>query len=455
MHLRLTDLDDRSLADILLVQSLSRSSEASGGSCTSTLKALKWLHRMADVPCLSSVDSPLVHSFLTQKIPHDRKQAPPLPLWTITQWERRVLMSSCPLMEVIILGSFLVMFWASLRFSDAQRIALVSLVFSDENLRGTVWRSKSSVGGLAFGILTSGFLSVGGHNWVWKFLQALDRILATNAQPAIDFLLPDFHNDQVIYPLVPMEYASALYYIRKYVSCPWQKSRVLDDLALNYTVHSLKATMLAWGPQIASHTSKEQRLQQGHHADPQNSLEVYSRDHVWGALQFQQQVLTHVRRGWRPHIAQHRGAQQPLQEPSVHLEKFSQWFQFTSHPSCDRMDTPVVDPSSSSSSSSDSDSSSDAASIAKAESKPQVLDQHPEPIADEILVGQYRSVLHAMVLASDEAAWRPEHEGQRLKPACGRPMRANETTILHRFDPEMQLCQHGACRKIWLQMHMI
>eukprot|EP00438_Fugacium_kawagutii_P034528 Skav213818 [mRNA] locus=scaffold1987:562853:565367:- [translate_table: standard] len=205
--------------------------------------------------------------------------------------------------------------------------------------------------------------------------------------------------------------------------------------------------MLSWGPQIASHTSKEQRLQQGHHADPQNSLEVYSRDHVWGALQFQQQVLTHVRRGWRPHIAQHRGAQQPLQEPSVHLEKFSkptpsmafQWFQFTSHPSSDRMDTPVVDPSSSSSSSSDSDSSSDAASIAKTESKPQVLDRNPEPIADEILVGQYRSVLHAMVLASDEADWRPEHAGHRLKPACGRPMRANETTILHRFDPEMQL----------------
>ena len=54
-----------------------------------------------------------------------------------------------------------------------------------------------------------------------------------------------------------------------------------------------------------------------------SSLAVYSRDSVWGALDFQRQVISQVRGGWRPQIAQHRGSQKPLQEPPVTLEVFS------------------------------------------------------------------------------------------------------------------------------------
>ena len=80
------------------------------------------------------VNSLLIGTFLTQKMPRDRKQAPPLPLWILVQWERRVLMSNCSTNETIVLGAFLLMAWGSLRFSDAQRMDLGKLIYHDETI---------------------------------------------------------------------------------------------------------------------------------------------------------------------------------------------------------------------------------------------------------------------------------------------------------------------------------
>ena len=208
------DLTDTVLADVLITMSLAKSSSSAGGSRASTIKALKWLFRAADIPALSAVQSALIHSFLTSRIPKDRREAPPLPLWVLAQWERRVLMSSCPTHEVIILGAFLIMAWASLRFSDAQRMDIDKVVLADTNLRGVVWRSKTSAVGVPFGILSAGFLSHGAHNWVWKFLSTLDTFYHNNQVQvqAIDFLLPDCTLDQICLPIEPMTYATALFF---------------------------------------------------------------------------------------------------------------------------------------------------------------------------------------------------------------------------------------------------
>jgi hypothetical protein len=258
------------------------------------------------------------------------------------------------------------MAWGSLRFSDCQRLDLEKLVLGDEDLRGLIWRSKTATSGLPFGIITSGFLSHGSHNWVWKFLSTLDQLYASNSVGMVDFLLPDCDNDNLIFPLVPMNYPTVLYFLRKFLHCPWRSScSPMMGMDLNYTMHSLKATLLSWGPQLESAPSPELRLQQGHHVAQSFSLAVYSRDSVWGALKYQNQIRSMVHGGWRPKTAQHRGSQQPLTEPAVVLEKFSkaksdfQWFQFTDH-----MVDPIVeeeafpiDSSDSSSGSSSSDSS--------------------------------------------------------------------------------------------------
>lgn len=131
-----------------------------------------------------------------------------------------------------------------------------------------------------------------------------------------------------------------------------------------------------------------------------------------------------------------------------------QWFKFGTPVVTPPLDAPVSEPSSSSSSSSDSTSESDRERPTDPFGNPKPTNASVEPAADELLVGQYRSVLHAMVIASDGTEWRPLYDGKRLRSACGRPMRASDTQILHRFSPDMQLCQHGACRKVWLDMHM-
>eukprot|EP00435_Cladocopium_sp_Y103_P070303 s255_g35.t1 len=337
MRIPLATLSDVQMADILVTMSLAKSSSGSGGSCAATIKALRWLHRVAGVSILQLVHSAMINSFLVQKIPRDRKEAPPLPLWLLVQWERRILMSSCSTPEVILLGSFLLMAWASLRFSDAQRIEMHRMVLTDGELRGVIWRSKTTTLGMPFGAVNSGLLSRGAHSWMWKFISTLDGILYRNNPGDVDFLLPHCDLESISLPLVPMTYATALFQLRRLIHCPWRSSsNPMLGLDLNFTLHSLKATLLSWGPQVASHTNTEQRLQQGHHVSQSSSLAVYSRDNVWGALEFQRQIIQQVRAGWRPQIPQHRGSQRPLQEPPVVLDFFSkklpdftfQWFDF-------------------------------------------------------------------------------------------------------------------------------
>ncbi|CAL1156897.1 unnamed protein product [Cladocopium goreaui] len=114
--------------------------------------------------------------------------------------------------------------------------------------------------------------------------------------------------DGPVYPLQPMDYATALFYLRKFLGCPWsQRPDPLQHLKLNFTLHSLKATLLSWGPQLHEKVTPEQRLSQGHHSDPNSSLDTYSRDVVWTSLTYQRKMIQEVQSGWRPAIAQHRG----------------------------------------------------------------------------------------------------------------------------------------------------
>ncbi|CAL1127580.1 unnamed protein product [Cladocopium goreaui] len=288
--------------------SLSRSTSHGSSSCSSVIKALRWLLKSAEVGCLQVVHSVLIGTFLNQKVPRDRKQAPPLPLWALVQWERRVLMSNCTVLEIILLGTFLLMAWGSLRFSDAQRLDLQKIIYHDGTMRGVIWRSKTAVSGMPLAVAAEGFLSKGSHNWLWKFLTVLDTVLAKSGLSDVDFLLPLMDEDGPVYPLQPMDYATALFYLRKFLGCPWsQRPDPLQHLKLNFTLHSLKATLLSWGPQLHEKVTPEQRLSQGHHSDPNSSLDTYSRDVVWTSLTYQRKMIQEVQSGWRPAIAQHRG----------------------------------------------------------------------------------------------------------------------------------------------------
>ena len=184
---------------------------------------------------------------------------------------------------------------------------------------------------------------------------------------------------------------------------------------------------------------------------------------MWGALDFQRQVILQVRSGWRPQIAQHRGSQKPLQEPSVTLENLSKklpgytfrWFGFgtQSDPALDTVADVEAADEDSDSTSSTSSSTSDEEHVQQQKPQQKSVDPQRQPgskgiFPDKVVYGQYRCVVHAMIAAAEPAHWLPQRDGVHLEPACGRSMKSNGQ-LLDSVTAEHQLCQHAACRKLW------
>eukprot|EP00438_Fugacium_kawagutii_P005241 Skav220659 [mRNA] locus=scaffold2604:21832:27884:+ [translate_table: standard] len=232
------------------------------------IKSMRWAYKAFEVTGFRHAYGAIVDSFLKQKLPHDRKESLPYPLLVLIQWERRILQSSTPIGEVIILGCFLIQAWGSLRFSDMQRSSPFNLCYDDRSLRGMSLRTKTGVQGAPFGLLASGFLSLGSWTWVEKFLRTLDQVLNHPSGSAVDFLLPRVTSDghSIVYPLQPMPYGEALYWARTFLSLPWRSTPlIVENSILSYTIHGLKSTFLSWASQIQ--VSKDLRRLQGHHRE--------------------------------------------------------------------------------------------------------------------------------------------------------------------------------------------
>ena len=161
------NLDSVMMADILVTMSLEKHGDPTlGSSCCMTIKALRWLCKVAECTILSCAYEKVIGSFLKSKIPRERRESFPLPTWVLQLWERRILMKQASLLEVVVLGGFLVAAWGSLRFADLQRVEWSSLSFDLHVLRGTCYATKTCHTGQPWGILASGILSRGTHSWV-------------------------------------------------------------------------------------------------------------------------------------------------------------------------------------------------------------------------------------------------------------------------------------------------
>ena len=233
----------------------------------------------------------------------------------------------------------------------------------------------------------------------------------------------------------PLDHAGTMRIFRTMLLTPWKRFQgphLLEHVQLNYTLHSMKATLLSFGPQLGSFVSDSDRLLQGHHQDPKRSLNLYGRDSVWGSLRYQQTVISEIQKGWRPKTAQHRGGQFPLTEPQVTLERFKKvapaytfmWLPFsqpadTHAPLLSQDSDPIAsDMDSDSSSSSSSSDTSSIAEVTQSESKNE--DKPREVIqADEAVFAKHRKVTHAMVTCHDDNGSRPFQLDNYWKAACG------------------------------------
>ena len=467
LGISITTLSVPQLVDCLAVMSHSKSSSSDCMSGNFTLKALRWFRKIAGVQCLEIVFSPLADSFLKVRLTTDKKEAPPLPLWLLFHWEKRILYAHSSTYEIIMLGSFLFILWSGLRYSDAQRLNVASLVLTDDEIRGMVWRSKTRSNGHPFGLVSSGLCSTGSFTWLLKFLRTWDKLLSDANIATCDFLIPDLSEQGTWLSQEPLDYAGALRIFRTMIYTPWKRfagKHPLDAMQLNYTLHSLKVTLLSWGPQLGSAVDSDDRLQQGHHADPRKSLHLYGRDSVWGSLRYQKTVIQKIREGFRPKTAQHRGGQTPLSEPLVNIElfrkpaeeftyqflPFSQQSQVLEVEDEQLTEEAVVPDSSSSEASSQSEQEVEAQSDAKT----MVHSKVDAFSCDEVILAKHRRVTHAMVVSLSHTETTPKYMEHWCRPACGTHMTHQETTFLDEWDMNSSFCQHPGCKKAWSALGM-
>ena len=412
----LSALDDISLADLLMTGA----SEA-GKFSSMTLKAIRWAWKQFGLTCFQHCFSPVVSSFCKTKFATERKESLPLPLIVLLQWERRILQSASTVAETLVLGTFLLMAFSGMRFGDIQRVMMHRLQYDGKTLRGVSWKTKTCSSGVPFGILCQGFLSKGTHHWVHKFLVCLDAVFEDQDPNHIDFMLPRMNADDVQSPLTAMPYSEALFYLRKFMSLPWRSQTLMYDNVTHYTVHGLKSTFLSWASQLR--IDPECRRLQGHHQDPLKSTRLYSRDDIDGSIFVQEQIVSQINTGWRPHTPLGRGGQLPLREPPVILESFRKtasehvwkFFQFNAPQEVVIMPEQLEssdDSSSTSGSSSNSESAKSVASGSKS-SKPVPVG----PSVDELETGSYRDTMHIILNWGDPST--PE-SNRRVKTACGR-----------------------------------
>ena len=449
------------LADLLLQSSLNKSSDESSVGGKNIIKSMRWCAKVMSVLSLGVFRDPLVDSFLSTKRPSDQQETAPLPLWAVVQFERRLLQKSASINEVLFLGSCLIAIWGGLRYADAQRLPLSSFVLDKNNIRGSCFRSKTSHKGQPFGCTTAGFLSHGTFNWTIKWLQTVDDIWHQSGIPDIEAIFIQWTQDK----LHILSYGETIQMLRHYLLTPWRSQKSpLSDFTINFALHSMKTTFLAWTAQRSDIFTEEQRMVQGHDkSQKSSSLRRYSRDDVYPQLQLQASLTSLVQSGWRPALAQHRGAQIPMREPEVVLERFRKdhepliWkrFQFSATPK-DQPDQEISlvhdnseemqDDQSDSSSESDSSSSSSSSNRSGISvSKPPKEDSG---CSEEIFVGWTTHIQHAVRVDPSPKPGTPRFDGIAWRSMCG----ARLNPLMKFSDqpkPDLAYCRKPACVKAW------
>ena len=244
--LRLAAISAATILDVL--QGGSRNSGMKGSTL---LKSLQWCRKDADIPTWLFLDSPLIQGWMKSKVPADRRESLPLPLYVVTQWERRMLQANVPQHELMIIGGFLLMIWSGLRYSDLQRVTVSSVVCSTTEIRGISWRTKTCSKGQPWGARASGFLSVGTATWMSRFIREWDSILAAQSEGDLDFVIPQFQDGVLVQPFQPLSYPSALHWFRYFLTIPWKRSSLTSSIdAGSYSIHGMKATVLSWASQL-------------------------------------------------------------------------------------------------------------------------------------------------------------------------------------------------------------
>ena len=279
----------------------------------SCLQALRFLHAKVRLPSVfAQANSPVVMGYALEEGASPLKQACALPLVAVTCAETILREPSECLGLRIFCGVLLCGVWGSLRCGDLLSVDPCSLNLHMGVLRGFCLLTKSKKRGMPFACLGRGLtLGAPAPGWAEVFLAVWTewrRQATDEGGCAPSFFLPGLSERGLQILGTQAEYWHVAGMLRVVLA----RAGMAD--AQPFSAHSMKVTLLAWSGQVAS-SSPEQRMHQGHHK--LQVTDVYGRDETLGALRTQLHVLSALAEGWRPYIAQERGAMQPVLEPLV------------------------------------------------------------------------------------------------------------------------------------------
>ena len=456
LALELQSLQQVNVADILL--SLHRGDV----HISNALKALRWAAKALRLKLPDLYGGLLLG--VESRVLSDRKEALPLPLFVLAAWERFLLSEEGETGFRLFIGALLLAVNASLRFSDCQHVLWSSLQAGRDCLRALSFRAKSSRRGMPFGLVSCGYYgdsSAFYHSWVCKYLFLLgcewDHITERFGETVPDALF--FLSDESEWR--PMSYAQALSAFRGALVA----AGMSPSEASNYTLHSLKTTLLAALAQLQ--VSFKKRGLQGHHRDSANGcVLLYSRDDVHGALSLQQMFWEKVRAGWLPLTPQARGGLHPARQLPIEPQVLS----FRTSPAHIRF--PVEDISSlpmraevpppappvpvpeavEPAGDSDVDSSSSASSSTSPSTRASPSwTKVSAKDADELLWVQTSSgLIHCASPHSGlegVVVERPDGVKLRVKPRCGTIARS--MSIIADLPSDPRFCRHKACQSVF------
>ena len=191
------------------------------------IKALRWVALKLDLPVFVALQSQTVSDFLKSqtRIPVERSEATPIPLAVLAAWEQRILSDDSSLPEIITLGCFLIATMASLRFRDLLLTKPETISIQGHILRGTSWRTKTSVSGQPWGVCCLGIVARPSvKHWVFRFLEAIQIGIDRSRNHwgprwSPDFLFPSW-TDTIPFSS-PCSYHHALALIRFFTQCNW------------------------------------------------------------------------------------------------------------------------------------------------------------------------------------------------------------------------------------------
>ena len=270
LQLLVHSLSQVQLLDAIHVFQHSRSRSASVHS-TNVLKALRWFSSTVKPDSFPSLHDGLFHSKSWHSTT-SKREAVPLPLAFVHWLETSVLLHRFSPQETLFAGAVLLCIWSSLRFGDAQHLHLQDLYIDSDSIRGVAYRTKTKKY-LPFGCLVSGLCKMPLHQcWVFHCLHVLAAHVTLCRETADypDYIFLSLTTDAVR----PLSYAETLAQLRALLH---QWGRIPAEQCLQYTLHSMKVTLLAFWRQ--ADFSLEARHLQGHHVFAPSSA-LYGRDDI-------------------------------------------------------------------------------------------------------------------------------------------------------------------------------